>query len=90
MARPTHTGTATVVSARENAPQRGPDNGEFAMQSKELERPSEACGWEADLIAHYEASGFPTGRVPAIARAWAERTAATPVLDEWYRYLTQT
>ena len=45
---------------------------------------------EADLIAHYEASGFPVGRVPAIAIAWAERTAADPVLDEWYRYLTQT
>jgi len=45
---------------------------------------------EADLIAHYEASGFPIGRVPAIATAWAERTAADPVLDEWYGYLTQT
>ena len=45
---------------------------------------------EADLIAHYEASGFPAGRVPAIAQAWANRTGADPVLDEWYRYLTQT
>jgi len=45
---------------------------------------------EADLIAHYEASGFPVGRVPPIAQAWANRAAADPVLHEWYRYLTQT
>lgn len=44
----------------------------------------------ADVVAHYEASGFPVGRVPQVAQAWAERTAATPELDEWYRYLTQT
>ena len=44
----------------------------------------------ADVIAHYEANGFPAGRVPEIAQAWVERASADPVLDEWYRYLTQT
>ncbi len=44
----------------------------------------------SDVVAHYEASGFPAGRVPEIAQAWAERAGADPVLDEWYRYLTQT
>ena len=45
---------------------------------------------EADLIAHYEANGFPGGQAPEIAQAWAERGAADPVVYEWYRYLTQT
>ena len=44
----------------------------------------------ADVVSHYEANGFPAGRVPEIAQAWAERAGADPVLDEWYRYLTQT